>query len=194
MEFDQARPGRIYKMGQTIGLKEFLTNQSYTKNILGRCKCLLLRVTQSNYEDIANLSGATACALLSMLTRYESQVLRNEFEMSCVDVKQRLTKEIVIKVDELKSELKPLSKKDQQTTNQLVSNYFEIDTSKVKTGAPQEKSLDKSLIAPLYLLDSYKDLVSKRAYQSNEVKDRKDPMFISGLSIFLRDKLNEQRT
>jgi hypothetical protein len=46
-------------------------------------------------------------------------------------------------------------------------------------------------VAPLYVLDTFKELVAKRSYQSNEIKDRKDPMNVTGLSWFMREKAEE---
>ena len=55
-----------------------------------------------------------------------------------------------------------------------------------------EPESSKSDVAPLYLLDSFKDLIAQRGYQSNDIKDRKDPMNITGMSWFLRDKADQQ--
>lgn len=35
-------------------------------------KCLLLRITKSNLDDIATVSGQSACSIITMLTRFEA--------------------------------------------------------------------------------------------------------------------------
>ncbi|CAD8165313.1 unnamed protein product [Paramecium octaurelia] len=195
IEFQQNQPSVIFKQGDTIGLKQFLINANQENNIISRMKCLLLRITKSNLDDIATVSGQSVCSIITMLTRFEAQKLKELFEKQFKDEQQGLQKKVVALVDELSHTLKSVSKKDQQSANQLMNNFFEIDVNKMKQDDKSAASqLEKQIIAPLYLLDVYKDLVAKRYYQPNEVKDRKDPMFESGLSIFIRDKLNEQRT
>ena len=41
------------------------------------------------------------------------------------------------------------------------------------------------------ILDTFKELAAKRVFQPNEIKDRKDPMNITGLSWFMREKSEE---
>ena len=47
-------------------------------------------------------------------------------------------------------------------------------------------------VASLYVLDRFKDLIAKRGLQSNEIKDVRDPMVITGLSWFMRGKAHDQ--
>ncbi|KAM3137521.1 hypothetical protein pb186bvf_010311 [Paramecium bursaria] len=192
VEFKDKTAGKIYKVGEIIGIKEYLTGQSYSSNIYGRGKCLALKISQSGIQDMIEISGSSVLQIVSMLTRFEAYQLRKQFENQFPDLILNFKSKIENEVEQLKAINKPLTKKEQFTTSQLTNNYFEINVQKIAKNN-QNPDIEQEVIAPLYLLDIYKNLVSKRGYQPNEIKDRKDPMFETGLSIFLRDKAHEQR-
>lgn len=52
-------------------------------------------------------------------------------------------------------------------------------------------AIQDNAVASLYVLDRFKDLIAKRGFQSNEIKDVRDPMVITGLSWFMRGKAHE---
>lgn len=75
-----------------------------------------------------------------------------------------------------------------------MNNYFELNISRDKLLALDLVESEQADVpyAPLYVLDTFKDMVAQRGYQPNEIKDRKDPMVVTGMSWFMREKVDEQ--
>jgi CRP-like cAMP-binding protein len=68
------------KPGDVVGLKEFFTQDAFRERIVARTKCVLIRLTRQQLNDMFQVSPSGAANVLSMLTRYESHRIRERFE------------------------------------------------------------------------------------------------------------------
>jgi hypothetical protein len=193
ISFTKSGPGKTYKAGDILGIKEVLFDLCWKDNFFGRQNGYLVKIQKDLLNDLGNSFSKSAMNIFDHLIKYECGRIRGKYK----DVKPTLPGNSLLgglglgEDDDLK---------DEENGNEKVK-YVELfvnQNQKSLHGSSDKLTLDKDILEPFKINRDVPPLMIHAVFKTIKKQDLEAEKLMENerkaekMSTFLREKMENQ--